>query len=77
MTNPKYQLTCSSDIVRDGVYLELSEVNSSPIRQLAEVFYSDVTHDFVLTYYDDNIPPEVIEWLIAESKRLLPPTDKE
>ena len=77
MTYPKYQLTRGSDIVRDGMYLELSEANTSPIRQLAEVFYSDVTHDFVLTYCEDNIPLEVIEWLIAESKRLLPQAIKE
>lgn len=77
MTNPKYQLTRGSDIVRDGMYLELSEANTSPARHRAEEFYSDITHDFVLTYCEDNIPLEVIDWLITESKRLLPPTDKE
>lgn len=70
MTIPKYQLIRGSDIVRNGMYLELSEANTSPVRQLAEVFYSDATHDFVLSYCEANIPLVVIEWLISESKRL-------
>ncbi len=49
MTRTKYELTRGSDILRDGMFLELSEAGTSPLRQIADVFYSDVTHKFFLT----------------------------
>ncbi|EPE7491593.1 hypothetical protein ACSMAF_003686 [Cronobacter universalis] len=42
----KYYFTRGSDIIRDGMYLELSEAGTSPLLQFAEVFYSDVTGEF-------------------------------
>ncbi|WP_272678319.1 hypothetical protein [Providencia sp. PROV019] len=72
----EYELSRGSDIVRDGMYLELTMANSDPVLQLAEVFYSDVTHQFSLTCYEPNIPLAVIENLIEQSKKLLPPIEK-
>lgn len=57
----EYKLSRGSDIVRDGMYLELTMANTDPVLQLAEVFYSDVTHQFTLTCYEPNIPLAVIE----------------
>ncbi|WP_127957649.1 hypothetical protein [Serratia microhaemolytica] len=71
MAKIKYMLTRGSDIHRDGMYLELSEAGTSPLRQLAEVFYSDVTHQFFLTCYEEDLPLDVIEWLISEAKKSL------
>lgn len=72
----EYELSRGSDIVRDGMYLELTMANTEPVLQIAEVFYSDVTHQFSLTCYEPNIPLSVIENLIEQSKKLLPPIDK-
>lgn len=72
----EYELSRGSDIVRDGMFLELTVANTNPILQLAEVFYSDVTHQFTLTCFEPNIPLEVIETLIAQAKKLLPPIEK-
>ncbi|MEI7188394.1 hypothetical protein [Dickeya dianthicola] len=73
MTKIKYELTRGSDIIRDGMFLELSEAGTSPLRQIAEIFYSDVTHEFFLTCYEENIPLDAIEELLSEAKKLLPP----
>ncbi|MEY1161169.1 hypothetical protein [Providencia manganoxydans] len=72
----EYELTRGSDIVRDGMFLELTVANTNPILQLAEVFYSDVTHQFTLTCFEPNIPLEVIETLIEQAKKLLIPIEK-
>lgn len=69
----KYKLTRGSDIIRDGMFLELTEAGTSPVRQIAEVFYSDITHEFFLTCYEQNVPLEAIEKLISEAKKSLPP----
>ncbi|MEQ5125327.1 hypothetical protein ABN222_04275 [Providencia alcalifaciens] len=72
----EYEFARGSDIVRDGMYLELTMANTDPVLQLAEVFYSDVTHQFTLTCYEPNIPLAVIETLIEQAKKLLPPIEK-
>jgi len=77
MAKIQYNLTRGSDVIRDGMYLELSEVGISPLRQIAEVFYSDVTHEFSFSCYEGCIPLEEIEKLIHEAKKLLPPAKQE
>ncbi|WP_272687023.1 hypothetical protein [Providencia sp. PROV149] len=74
--NTEYELSRGSDIVRDGMFLELTVANTDPVLQLAEVFYSDVTHQFTLTCFEPNIPLEVIETLIEQAKKLLIPIEK-
>ncbi|WP_336769515.1 hypothetical protein [Pantoea ananatis] len=46
MSQIKFELSFGSEILRDGMFLELSVRETSPLRQIAEVFYSDVTHEF-------------------------------
>lgn len=72
----EYEFGRGSDVIRDGMYLELTMANTDPVLQLAEVFYSDVTHQFTLTCFEPNIPLEVIETLIEQAKKLLPPIEK-
>ncbi|PLR26481.1 hypothetical protein PZBJ_05930 [Pantoea endophytica] len=66
-----------SDVLRDGMYLELSVSETSPLRQVAEIFFSDITHEFFLTCYEENIPLEVIEELISKARTSLPPVVSE
>ncbi|WP_273818148.1 hypothetical protein [Providencia rettgeri] len=72
----EYEFVRGSDIVRDGMFLEIRLKHTEPLLQLAEVFYSDVTHQFTLTCYEPNIPLTVIETLIEQAKKLLPPIEK-
>lgn len=68
----RYQIIRGSDIVRDGMYLELRLPDTSPVEQLAEIFYSDVTHEFSISIFADNLLLSIIEIFIAEAKILLP-----
>ncbi|MDM8750516.1 hypothetical protein [Morganella morganii] len=68
----RYEIIRGSDIVRDGMYLELRLPDTSPLEQLAEIFYSDVTHEFSISIFADNLPLSIIETLIAEAKVSLP-----
>ncbi|ELT0526142.1 TPA: hypothetical protein ACOVFI_001651 [Citrobacter braakii] len=77
MSKIKFELRRGSDVIRDGMYLELSISGTSPLRQVAEVFYSDITHEFFLTCYEENIPLEAVENLISVAKTSLPPVRSE
>lgn len=66
----EYTIVRGSDVDRDGMYLELSETESKKI--IAEVFYSDRTHDFSLSFFQPDVPLSLIESLINEAKQLLP-----
>ncbi|KJV30339.1 hypothetical protein [Pantoea sp. SM3] len=73
MSKIKFELTRGSDVLRDGMYLELSVSDKSSSRLVADVFYSDVTQEFFLTCYEENIPMEEVEKLISKARILLPP----
>ncbi|UGS48559.1 hypothetical protein JMT66_23750 (plasmid) [Kosakonia cowanii] len=75
MSEIKYEMRRGSDVLRDGMYLELSVSETSPLRQVAEIFFSDITHEFFLTCYEENIPLEVIEKLISKARSSLPPVE--
>lgn len=77
MSEIKYEMRRGSDVLRDGMYLELSVSETFPLRQVAEIFFSDITHEFFLTCYEENIPLEVIEELISKARTSLPPVVSE
>lgn len=64
-----YRMTRASDLQRDGMSLELQHGDET----VAEVFYSDITRQFSISIFAPAVPLEVIEPLIAISKKTLPP----
>jgi hypothetical protein len=69
-----YQCVLGSDLDRDGMYLELSEVVTGEI--VAEIFYSDQTHQMVLNAFKKALPLELVEWLVGQAKTDLPPVTR-
>jgi hypothetical protein len=69
-----YLLTMGSDVDRDGMYLEATISTSSP-QVVAEVFYSDTSGRFTVSCFKESIPIEVLEYLLAEARRRLPPRE--
>ncbi len=65
-----FEVVRGSDIIRDGMYLEMSEVGGKA--GIAEVFYSDQTEDFVLNTFGNDIPLQAVEWIVAKAKTDLP-----
>jgi hypothetical protein len=61
-----------SDVIHDGVYLEVQGITNEPHVTVADVFYSDQSHYMVFSTYRENLPFELVEWLIQEAKADLP-----
>ena len=59
-----------SDVVRDGMFLELSEAGSSS--PLMEVFYSDADGSFSIRGFGGSVPLSVAEQFVAFARQLLP-----
>lgn len=67
----EYGYVLGSDLVRDGMYVEVSGIqNEAPA--ILEIFYSDATHAMTVSLYMMDIPLEIIEWAIAVAKERLP-----
>ena len=65
--NIEYQILFGSDIIRDGVYLELSLPNTNPLEQLAEVFFHDPTGKIEFHCWSESIPFEAIKTLVEKA----------
>jgi hypothetical protein len=72
----EYSFTRGSDVARDGMFLEADVIGAPKRRTVAEVFYSDETGQFFLSCFEERVPVELIEYLIAQGHKCLPPTAK-
>lgn len=75
MKQRTYRYVRGSDVVRDGMYLELIDDEIQPQEPLASIFYSDVTQNFTLDYFDPSVPREVLEEFVDRAIKLLPKTE--
>ena len=69
---PGYRIVRGSDLQRDGMFLEL--IDESTGDEVAEVFYSDVTHKMTISVFQRELPLEVIEVFTERAKHDLPPS---
>ncbi len=70
--SPGYRTVRGSDLQRDGMYLELIEESTGA--EVAEVLYSDATHEMTVSVFKPELPLRVVEMLIEKAKYDLPPT---
>ena len=71
--SPGYRTVRGSDVRRDGMCLELIDEGTGD--EVAEVFYSDVTHEMTISVFKPELPLPVVELLIERAKHDLPPTN--
>ncbi len=69
----KFWFQRASDIVRDGMGLELLEGEMPGGEVVAEVFFSDQSASFTVSLFAPDLPLEAVEALLAEAQRVLPP----
>jgi len=67
-----YHMIRASDLKRDGMSLELHFGS----RAVAEVFYSDVTKEFTISVFEQDLPLAVIEQLISSARVGLLPAER-
>jgi hypothetical protein len=70
--SPGYRTVRGSDVQRDGMFLEL--IDESTGDAVAEVFYSDATHEMAVSVFKPELPLRIVELLIERAKHDLPPT---
>jgi hypothetical protein len=69
----EYSFTRGSDLDRDGMFLEADRLSGAERQTVAEVFYSDVTGRVSVTLYEEDVPAELVESMIADARKCLPP----
>ena len=69
----EYEILRGSDVIRDGMYLEASISKPGSRDQVLEIFYSDVDDSFTVSYCRDDLPMELVEYMIINAKTALPP----
>ena len=59
----RYELLFGSDVIRDGVFLELSELADGVRDVIAEAFFYDELGHVVFNAYRLEVPYPLIKWL--------------
>ncbi|WP_417230216.1 hypothetical protein [Brevundimonas sp.] len=65
--------TMGSDVQRDGMYLLFFYAGYEHENPVAEVFYSDQDGAMSFSAFEPDLPLEVVERLISEARKALPP----
>lgn len=65
----KYEIIFGSDVIRDGVYLELSDRTEENIDILAEVFYYNELGKIEFNCFKERVPYQLIKWLMDEVEK--------
>lgn len=71
--NRRYEILFGSDVINDGVYLELNDITEEPSENLLFAFWSDVDGSFTFSAYRENLPFELVETFLKEARKRLPP----
>ncbi len=66
-----YSCRVGSDIIRDGMYVEVLATPDTA-DAILEIFFSDVTFTMTVTLFAANVPLEVVEWAISVARDRLP-----
>jgi hypothetical protein len=72
----RYTTLVASDIQRDGICVELHWQSGGQDAVVAEVFASDVDGSWTVSTFDCDVPLELLEELISESKQRLIKNEK-
>jgi len=63
LNNRRYEICFGSDVLRDGVFLELSDRSGDVIEVLAEAFFYDEEGRVVFSCFKEQVPYVLIKWL--------------
>lgn len=67
----QYEVLLGSDVVDDGMYLELAEPADRASGASLLVFRSDADGQMTFSARCKDVPLAAVEWFLAEAKRLL------
>jgi len=68
----EYEFIRASDVIRDGMALECSEVGSTK-GPILEAFWNDSTGRFTFSAFEQHLPFELVEEFVRAARKGLPP----
>jgi len=68
----RYPCNFGSDIIRDGMYLEVTALRQEAV-VLLEVFYSDLTKRLTVSVFEEDVCAELLEQAISVARDRLAP----
>jgi len=68
----EYEFIRASDVIRDGMALECSEVGSAA-GPILEAFWNDSSGRFTFSAFQENLPFELVEEFVRAARQGLPP----
>ena len=71
----KFRVVMASNVIRDGMSLELTDLDSSDGEVFLEAFWHDDSGEFeFIAHRTGSVPFEVLERFIASARENLPPS---
>jgi hypothetical protein len=70
----RYEVILGSDVINDGVFLELNDTSQEKSETVLFVFRSDDDGRYSFSAYRDGVPLGLVEEFIREARRRLPPS---
>jgi hypothetical protein len=73
----RFEVVMASDVIRDGMALELTDLGSSEAGPVLEAFWHDdgTGFDFIV-HGPTGLPFAVVERFVGAARRRLPPADR-
>jgi hypothetical protein len=72
-----FEVVMASDVIRDGMALELTDLGSSESGTALEAFWHDDGSGFdFIAHHAGTLPFAVVERFVAAARSTLPPTDE-
>ena len=68
----QYEIARASDVINDGMCLELNDVTTGARELVLDVYHSDATGEMAVSAHREDLPLELVEWFLAEARRRLP-----
>ncbi len=72
----RFSVQLGSDVVNDGMFLEMDELTPDGSSTVLYAFYSDVDGRMTFSAFREELPLTAVEWFISEAKRRLPPVSE-
>lgn len=69
----QYAMILGSDVIHDGMFLEMNDVTVEPEETILFAFWSDADGSLTFSAYKEQLPFELVELFMHEARTRLPP----
>jgi hypothetical protein len=73
MDSRVYETVMGSDLINDGMFLELNDLTDGGHETILYAFFSDIDSKFTFWAYKNELPFDLVETFVSEARKRLPP----